>query len=252
MTDAPSLTNRASPGVRRFQIVVAAVLMAIFAVPVGWMIEAWRQIGVEREVAARVEAIGGTVTWGGDGIGVGPPRGPRIVAVYLGETEADDDDFAALASLHNLRNLRAGGTKVTDVGLRHLEQLTELETLELRNVGITGDGLRHLPRPSTLKDLDLEKTRLNDQGASYLEDLTALEHLDLSETQITDAALRHLLKMQELEWLELEKTQVTDRGLMQLKGLTQPNATVELRGTQVTDEGLKRFRQEAPNWQATK
>ena len=212
------------PRVRRFQHGMTALLVLVFAVPTWWMIGSWRQSRSQLRVAARIEELGGSVTWGGDGVGFTRLGGAYVWRVDLNGTDATDDDFAQLKILTELHALRANETRITNQGLRYLR-------------GFPG-----------LKFLQLQGTQIGDDGVAHLQNLTGLEYLYLSDTQITDAALAHLASMDELTHLVLDNTRITDEGLRQLKKMTKPNARLELANTQVTKAGVAEFKKEAPNW----
>lgn len=214
----------APPGVRRFQHGMTALLVLVFAVPTYWMIGSWRQSRSQQRVAARIEELGGSVAWGGDGIGFKRLGGGYVRWVDLNGTDATDNDFAQLKLLTELHALSANGTRITDEGLRYL-----------------GD----LPR---LNVLNLHGTHIGDAGVAHLRNLTSLEYLHLSDTQITDAALAHLASMDQLNRLKLDHTRITDKGLRQLGKMTRPDAILDLSGTQVTDAGIAELKKEAPNW----
>ena len=238
----------APPGVRRFQHGMTALLVLAFAVPTYWMIGSWRQSRSQQRVAARIEELGGSVTWGGDGIGFKRLGGGYVWRVDLNGTDATDNDFAQLKLLTELHALSANETRVTSRGLAHLEGLNNLVSLDLGLTQITDEGLRYLGDLPRLKILNLQGTHIGDAGVAHLRNLTSLEHLDLSHTQISDAALAHLASMDQLSRLELDHTQITDKGLQQLKKISKPNATLNLFQTGVTDAGVAELKKEAPNW----
>jgi len=127
--------------VRRFQLAVAVILVAVFAVPIVWLIVDWSHVQREREVALAVEQLGGRVAWAGDGIGFRWPCGGRIVFVYVMDTNATDDDFGMLASLQRPRGVYARNTAITDDGIEHLLSMRELERLDIEETAITDRGL---------------------------------------------------------------------------------------------------------------
>ena len=84
------------------------------------------------------------------------------------------------------------GTRVTDVGLRHLEGLSRLETLSLARTQVSDMGLRHLEGLSRLRCLDLEGTQASDTGLVRLYGLGELQTLYLGRTRVTEAGTERL------------------------------------------------------------
>lgn len=244
----PTLTQ---PGVRRFQHGVTALLLIVFAVPLCWMVGSWLESRRQQRVAARIEELGGQVTWGGDGVGFTRLAGGYVQRVNLNQTHATDEDFAELMDLTELETLRADGTPLTGKGLAHLQGLSNLVQLHLGHTKITDEGLRYVGNLHGLKFLNLQATQIGDAGVAHLRNLTNMEGLDLSDTQITDDALAHLTSMERLKRLVLERTQITDRGLEQLGKMTTPDAEVELDGTGVSKAGVAALKKEAPNWRVS-
>src|SRR5262249_44012558 len=71
------------------------------------------------------------------------------------------------------------GTRITDVGLEHLQSLTKLQTLNLYNTSVTDAGLVHLQRLTSLTTLYLNNTQVTDAGLVHLKSLARLQQLAL-------------------------------------------------------------------------
>jgi hypothetical protein len=119
--------------------------------------------------------------------------------------------------LTKLEWLYAGGTKLTDDGLRHLADLTELRFLDLNwTAGITGSGFKHLGGLKNFSELHAHTTQVDDAAMEHLVGLPLVK-LSLIRTKITDAGLPHLKQMKALRELWLQETMVSSAGLTELR-----------------------------------
>ena len=155
--------------------------------------------------------------------GCGPPKPTREEAIAAikrlgGKVEVDENNDVVDVSL--------GGTKITDVGLAHLEGLTKLKSLYLSKTEVTGAGLVHLKGLTGLEKLSLFLTKVTDAGLVHLKGLNKLETLFLSDTKVTDAGLEHLKGLTKLQELALGKTKVTAAGIKQLQQAL-PNCKID-------------------------
>ncbi|HUR55562.1 MAG TPA: hypothetical protein VMZ71_15610 [Gemmataceae bacterium] len=154
------------------------------------------------------------------------PKNPdafhRVVAVYLRDTRATDDDLRVISNLYWLENL------------------------DLTNTWITDDGLAHLKGMKNLRVLCLWKTQVGDAGVAHLRDLTKMWLLTLDGTKVTDTGLAHLRGMTGLQdWLGLSDTRVSDAGLKHLEGFTKVRSLTLFR-TAATADGVKKLRAALP------
>jgi Leucine-rich repeat (LRR) protein len=156
----------------------------------------------------------------------------------LGGTNVTDIGLKNLAALRNLEVLDLGSTNVTDAGLKNLAALRNLKVLELYRTRITDAGLKSLAPLSQLREVNLNATTITGVGLKELAGLTELRLLVLGSTAVTDDGLRELTKLPQLKSLILTETKVTDEGMKYLAGLTQL-ASLNISRTGVTDAGMK-------------
>jgi internalin A len=149
----------------------------------------------------------------GLGVGLGTPR-PKDLGPADGEAECRI----------------AGGTRITDLGVRKLAQLEKLRQLDLSGAAITVNGVKTLASFPELRRLSLWNVAgVDDSAAPYLETLGALTSLDLSNTAIGDTTLARLAKLSNLRRLYVSETNVTPEGLAAFR--TQHPACVVTWGT---------------------
>jgi internalin A len=149
----------------------------------------------------------------GLGVGLGTPR-PKDLGPADGEAECRV----------------AGGTRITDLGVRKLAQLEKLRQLDLSGAAITVNGVKTLASFPELRRLSLWNVAgVDDSAAPYLETLGALTSLDLSNTAIGDTTLARLAKLSNLRRLYVSETNVTPEGLAAFR--TQHPACVVTWGT---------------------
>lgn len=129
---------------------------------------------------------------------------------------------AALASLDQLRALKARGRGVDDAFLARLAPLIELEHLDLSEAELSEVGLAALPRAHPkLAVLVLDGNRRRcDAGLSALSGLPALRRLSLRACPDLGAALGQLSSLGSLEHLKLDDVELAERGLSPLASLT--------------------------------
>jgi hypothetical protein len=80
----------------------------------------------------------------------------------------DDATLARVATHTSLKRLDLEGTKITNVGLRHLSVLKELHSLSLANTSISDTGLKELEGLSALRTLNLQNTHITPEGVARL------------------------------------------------------------------------------------
>src|SRR6267142_4552481 len=174
------------------------------------------------------------------------------------EIPLDDEAFAGLAPLVNLKELRIAQTIVKgrtlapftqlqsldmdhtrfdDAGMKNLERMPNLTKVYARDTMVTDEGLRYLKDLRNLTELDLYGTRITDTGLTYLKDLTKLRKLNLLGASVTDAGLDVLRGLAALEELNLYRTQITNAGVEKLKAFPRLRA-LDVRYTRVTGGGV--------------
>ncbi len=165
------------PKLRWFQYSLRTLLVfvTLCAIACSWLGVKLRQAKREREAAAAIEKLGGTVDWSA-------PSGPVWLRSLLGNdffvtvfrvqmycTYATDTDLEHIKSLNQLRELYLYETEVTDAGLENLRRLNRLQKLSLANTKITDAGLEHLKGLTELKELWLFPSNVTDEGVKQLQ-----------------------------------------------------------------------------------
>jgi len=263
---------------RRFSLGGLLVFVTLAAVVFSWISCKRQQAERQRQAAKAIVERGGVVRWHSsapsfpahsasgsdafdyvdivwlDGLhqGVGPAlwyyevlRSGRPGLIDLSNIQAVDALMMHLIALDGLEELRLGGTRLNDAGMKKIARLKQLRRLSLAVCEITDEGLEYLSELSSLDELDLSATRISDNGIRWLRRLDRLGRLSLNDTAVTDAALHELAMLRNLRWLSLYNTQVTDAGLEHL----QPPCLLErldLHGTHATVDGVMRVKSRLP------
>ena len=232
-----------------FQFSIRALLLLTLAValPCGWLAAERNDAARRREVAERIERLGGATS-------LQPPWGPTwlwqpfgfyffttITMVSLDGAAAGDADLAYLSRLPELRRLNLADEPITDAGLEHLKGLTKLRALDLSGTKITDTGLKHLRGLPELQILSLDGTQITDAGLQHLEGLSALQNLQLDDTRVGDAGLDHLKGLANLTWLGLHGTRTTAAGLTQPQRLEETPARGPQLGARQRQEAKPRL-----------
>jgi hypothetical protein len=180
-----------------------------------------------------VRKVGGKVTR------VEQAPGAPVVAVYLNDTKATDDDLRVLAAFKQLKTLDLGHTPITNAGLQRVAGLAELKVLIAPGIKATDDGMKYVGELKDLETLNLKFTPVGDAGLGHLAGLTRLHTLDLSGRKVTDAGMPSLGKLRNLFHLGLHDTAITDEGMKSLAALTAMGNLILTSSGAVGDEGMK-------------
>jgi Leucine rich repeat len=167
---------------------------------------------------ARIQQAGGTVNYDSQG---------RVVSVDLSDTQATDEELAAVRVLPDVRTINctnARGIKGTDLDV--LAELKNLETLYLVGTSVDDEGLSRLKDLKSLKTLHLGRTRITDKGMPALDGLANLQTLSLGNTDVTDAGLVQLRNLRNLSTVILRQTKTTPRGVQELRRML-PKARID-------------------------
>lgn len=218
----------------------------------------------QETIAAWIEGIGGSFHKNSAG---------RITEVDLVGTWITDEDLARIGALPYLRKIDLSHTKVSDLGLAHLQPLknvvslncfycsyitdggvaflkdwVNLEYLNVRGSEVTSRVFEHLARMKNLRTLDVGFSRVNDDGFDALASLEHLEELHIGGDKMTGLALPSLRLLPSLKRLDVNGSQRTDSGRW---GLMLTDANVEsigaltqleslnIGGASVSDVGMK-------------
>ena len=110
----------------QFSIRSLLILTVVVAIPCSWLAVKMQQVRRERDAAAAIEKLGGSVEWS-------EPFRPMWLRRLLG-----DDFFRSVA------HVKLDGTEVTDAGLENLKGLHQLQYLTLEITKVTGLGWKTL------------------------------------------------------------------------------------------------------------
>jgi Leucine-rich repeat (LRR) protein len=163
----------------------------------------------DTEVAIeKIQGVGGTFNYDDQG---------RIISVDLSDTEATDEELAAISVLPHVRTVNCSNARrIKGSGLVFLGDLKNLETLYLVGTQLDDSGLSRAANLTSLKTLNLDGTQITDAGMPAIDNLVNLQTLVLGNTKITDKALVQLRDLRELSTLILRNTKVTPRGVKEL------------------------------------
>jgi len=192
-------------------------------------------VDVLADAVARIEDLGGKITYGDDALGGG------VVRISLRRSKVGDEDFRLVALFTTLQVLELDETEVTDAGISHLSALTGMESLNLVKTQITDEALRYLSRMKQLKKLDITLTAISGAGLRYLQDLQKLWWLEAGETRTTDDGLEYIARLRAIEFLTLSDTPITNAGLRHLAGMPRL-MNLDLSCTRISDAGLVHLR----------
>lgn len=230
------------------------LLVAVVAVPCGWLTNEIRAARRQREIVAAAQNRGCGVAYdynltssGGFQMFTGARPGATRLHALLGDDffhdvagafARTDDALFALQELPSLRRLYLHDSQITDDGLKALARWDRLEWVDLRDAShVTDAGLKHLEGCPRLKVLMLRRTSVSDAGMDSLKNLAALETLDLGMTKVTDDGLKQLAGLTRLKELLFWGNKISDAGLVHLRGMTDLQ-TLEFGSNLITDAGL--------------
>ena len=93
----------------------------------------------------------------------------RIIGVALDGEEIDDQSLELLAGLDRLQSLMLRNTKVTGIGLKHLEDLTLLGSLTIHNSPVSDRDIDELAALNSVVIYDLRGTKISGMGKQRLD-----------------------------------------------------------------------------------
>jgi Leucine-rich repeat (LRR) protein len=165
--------------------------------------------GSDKEAAIKeIQAAGGTFSYDDQG---------RIITVDLSDTNATDEELAAISVLPEVRTINCSNAhRITGKSLGLLAKLKNLETLYLVDTALDDDGMSRLRGLTSLKTLNLDGTPITDAGMPAIDNLVNLQTLVLGNTKITDKSLVQLRDLRELSTLILRNTKTTPQGVKEL------------------------------------
>ena len=99
----------------------------------------------------------------------------------------NDEGFAKLADLKNLRRLGLLRTRVGDKSMKVIAGFTALESLDLNYTGVSDQGVAELATLKNLRTLGLDSTFVTDKSSATLLEFE-LRELNLYHTVVTGKA----------------------------------------------------------------
>jgi hypothetical protein len=268
----------------QFSLKALMLLVAVAALPCGWV--KWRMIRKERERAAvaEIETVDGQGYYDWQAADDIHPSGPKwlrtlfgedffadITSVFINCDDLTDEWLRHLEPLTALSEITLESSQLSDAGIRYLTRWKGLTAVRISNArttahygaartkdsqflrtpGISDDGLECLARLPRLKELWIEYACITDAGVVHLKALPNLEDLKLQATEITDAGAEFLSTLTKLRFLDLADTSISDRGIVHLKNLSRLEELI-VWNTNVTDKGIEDLQKALPNchiWQ---
>lgn len=133
-------------------------------------------------------------------------------------------------------------SKISDIGLQHLQRLKNLKVLKLHYChGIRDHGLEYVAQCHNLTHLDIGLTRLSSKGFEKLHGLQNLYHLDIRGCVLgsTVLGLASLCKIRSLKSLSLSGNHGVDDGCLQAISFHNGLRTIHMRQCRkVSDYGI--------------
>ncbi|MBX3449970.1 MAG: hypothetical protein KF777_10445 [Planctomycetaceae bacterium] len=166
-----------------------------------------------------------------------PERREEIEEILAGGSQVTDNGLKQLSALPNLRTLDVLGTKVTNEGVASIAKITSLESLRFTGQQLKDDGAAELAKMPNLRKLYIDNVALSPTGWAAIGRIPSLEVLHVSHSSIGDAAMPLLCEAQNLKEFVLHYSGVSDVGVSYLGKLPHLQK-LEISGCSVTGEGL--------------
>ena len=160
-----------------------------------------------------------------------------LEVIRLDFTDYGDDVLQKIGSLPHIRELCAGGTAISDKGLKFLEKSNSLKTLQLNDTGVTDIGMKHLAHINSLEELYIGGTKITGEAFSAIAGLPKLRVLYAQQTNIGDAGLKALTKSNSLKILSVAESKITNAGVRDISAM-QNLHTLDLGCTEVSDVAI--------------
>jgi hypothetical protein len=164
---------------------------------------------------------------------LGGPYGPTGVSHLRNLTALEDlavdgkltdQDLTSLASLTQLKRLRAQGEGITDRGMQSIAKLVNLEHVNLGRTSLTKRGLNVLNGLPKLRTLDVSISHRHgtiiDETPLNLSALGQVRTLELTGFSLQDTDLASLAQMPRLEWVMLQNNALTEAALVPIADLS--------------------------------
>jgi hypothetical protein len=237
VTEAGDLTVERRRGRLRWLLLAALLLVTVAAA------DLWRR---STDIEAAVEAVGGQMIWDNKPnaaeklmAGIMGMSDDSAVMLGLSETEVDDDWLRThrrgMERIADRLELYVDATRVTDVGLGHLQDLENVNSLIVSGTAVTDAGLVHLQTLANLEELSIDHTHVTDDGLGKLSSCHELWFLGIDRSQATERGVAHLKNCRTLRWLTLRDA--TDETVARLADFTELER-LYLDGAGITDASV--------------
>ncbi len=162
---------------RWFQFRIGTLLIAVLvlSLPLSWF--AWRVAESNRQ-----QAMGKALCNIGSDLAFSTKPVPKFMHGIFGISEFyeiscvclpeefGDPEAVCLDELKYAVRIDLGGTRITDIGLEHVEGLTNLQILTLGGTCVSDAGLEHLTGLTNLESLYLNQTSVTPEGVKRLQE----------------------------------------------------------------------------------
>lgn len=220
------------PLVLRFRLQTLLVLMTVFAIALGLVLQEWNREHRRKQIATDIKRLGGHVSFvhprltGNKASGVvngwlriflGDEYFTVVDSVALKPQAAEDLD--RVHAFPEMTRLGLSGPAVTDDALPRLRGLSQLQRLKLNGAILSGKGLESLAE-LPLGELEFDKCSLTEESLKSLAratDLSNLRHISFTNCALTDADLQAMHGARSSVNLSLRMTNVTEAGMLALR-----------------------------------
>lgn len=209
------------------------------------------ELFTERDVAARVIELGGTVEikFGGRSTEIGrlkalPDVPMQVTWIMLPRCErVSDADIQKFVKLHSLVGIDLYSTGVTDVAAEAIGKISSLHDVYVHSTSITDAGASSIIDLRRLRGVNFNWTKITDASLRRLAAKTDLRKLKVRGTAITNHGVGELVGLPFLEILDLGETSIEDAGFLPLVGSLTRVKELEIDGTRVSDRSLDAMRE---------
>ena len=114
---------------------------------------------------------------------------------------------SSILPLNELRSLSLTETRVTGVGIEHLDPQAKVHLIQLnlRDALISPAGLQEVAKLPSLMFLKLAGSPMDDHGVAALKGHRKLKVIDLADTRVSDKGLATLVQIPTLVAIDLQE-----------------------------------------------
>jgi hypothetical protein len=192
----------------RFSLKSLLAATAICGLFFGWFGATWVRVNHQRQIVARLQALGCKVYYDYQAEGNHIVDGKQLQGFnplrWIFGNEVDSSVICIMA---------ASGSGLTDSDLAQLRDLPELLDVDVSAAQITNEGIVELAKIRKLRSLSLDGANITANGLAPLESCSHLVSLTLWDAAVTDDLLEGVGNLKTVEYLQLVRTSVTSAGL---------------------------------------